>query len=90
MVRACAAYIVDSSVNFYAEKAGYGTQLEIDGAGYVVFRPEQLDDEEIIYLLSRSCGGFITKPFYSKELAEAFGFEDGYYFKATIEIEVKG
>ena len=89
MVKSNAAYIVDPSTTFYAEKVGYGTQLDIDGTGYIVFRPEQLVDEDIIYLLSREYGGFITAPLGCDELAKAFGFEDGYNFIKTKEIEVK-
>ena len=89
MVKSNADYIVDPFTTFYADNVGYAKEeIEVDGERYKVFKTGHLVDEDIIYLLSRECGGFITDP-APDELAKAFGFETGYTFHKTKEIEVK-
>lgn len=89
MVRSNAEYIIDPLATYYSDKIGYAKEtVEADGRDWRVFRPDQLEDEEIIYLLSLLYGGFIKEKF-SEELAEAFGFSNGYSITNTKEIEVK-
>lgn len=89
MVRSNAEYIVDPSTTYYSDKIGYAKETVcIDGQGYMVFKPEQLDDEEIIYLLSSSHGGFI-KESLPEDFAKALGLDSGYSITGTKEIEVK-
>lgn len=89
MVRSNAEYIIDPTATYYSDKIGYAKEsVSVDGQSHMVFKPEQLDDEEIIYLLSHSYGGFIGE-IMSEELCKALGFGPGYSIKKTKEIEVK-
>ena len=90
MVRSNAKYVIDPLGTYYSNKIGYAKEIveNIDGRDWAVFKPEQLEDDEIIYLLSSLYGGIIKDKF-PKELAEAFGFSLEYYITTTREIEVK-
>lgn len=89
MVRSNAKYIVDPTTTYYSNNNGYSKEsIKVDDLYLSVFRPEQLEDDEIIYLLSHNYGGFI-KENIAEELAKAFGLESGYTLTKTTEIEVK-
>jgi hypothetical protein len=89
MVRSNAEYIIDPTTTYYSDKIGYAKEtVTIEGQGYMVFKPEQLEDDEIIYLLSHYYGGFIKEKI-AEELAKVFGFDSGYTLTKTTEIEVK-
>ena len=89
MIRSNADYIVDSSTTYYSDKIGYAKEaVSIDGQNYMVFKPEQLDDEEIMDLLSHSYGGFI-KEILPEDFAKDLGLDSGYSITETKEIEVK-
>ena len=54
MVRSNDMYIIDPLGTYYSQKIGYAKEIveNIDGRDWNVFKPEQLEDEEIIDLLS--------------------------------------
>ena len=82
--------IVDPTTTFRCEKFGRSTQVsQADGQSYVVFRPDDLTDEEIFYLLTRPYGGYISVVGDMDELAKAFGFSTENIFHEIKEINVK-
>ena len=89
MVRSNAEYIIDPSTTYYSDRIGYAKEtVSIDGQGYMVFKPEQLDDEEMIYLLSHPYGGIIKEDF-PEDFAKGLGLDSGFSITKTKEIEVK-
>lgn len=89
MIRISAKYIVDPTTTYYSDKIGYAKETaNVDGQCYMVFKPEQLEDEEIIDLLSLSHGGFI-KEGLPKDFLKDFGIDSDYSITKTKEIEVK-
>ena len=90
MVRSNAKYIIDPLGTYYSNKIGYAKETveNLDGRDWKVFKPEQLEDDEIVDLLSSLYGGII-KEIFPKGLAESFGFSPEYSITTTREIEVK-
>lgn len=89
MVRSNAEYIIDPSTTYYSNKIGYAKEsVSVDGQSYMVFKPEQLDDEEILDLLPRLYGGFISS-IHMKELCKSLGIDFDCGITKIREIEVK-
>lgn len=89
MVRSNAEYIIDPSTTYYSNKIGYAKEsVSVDGRDWMVFKTEQLDDEEILDLLPRLYGGFISSS-HMKELCKSLEIDFDYGITKIREIEVK-
>lgn len=88
MARTEGYYIIVSSPGFHNEKGSYGTEIITceDGFTYRAFRPEDLTDEEILYLLTHSNGGIISCPKWTEYF---FGSDYKPSVAWTSEIDVK-
>lgn len=87
-IRVIEPLIICSISNYYSDKVGYATERYTSELGdFMVFKPEQLTDDEIIMLLSAPHGGYIKVD--TGELASMFGFEKQDVLNEVKEIEVK-
>lgn len=89
IIRKHAEYIIDPTAKFNSDKVGRSKEsVTVDGISCMVFKPEDLNDEELLYLSSRLYGGFVTNSI-PEVLRNEPGLEKDYSSTRIREIEVK-